>query len=125
MPLKDYHILLAGNYTNCEKRMKNLTKKLSKNEKLLQDYNDILKEQLAHNITEKISEDDSEKINDIGTVHYLTHRLAIKQERETTKVRIVFGASSKITGPPLNVFLQDRPLLNLYFEFYYVFVLIV
>ena len=57
-PFKDYHVLLVDNYTNCEKRMKNLRKKLRilmtflrNNElttllkKLLQDYNDIFKEQ--------------------------------------------------------------------------------
>ena len=86
--------------------MKNLSKKLSKNGKLLQDYNNIFKEQLAHNITENISEDESEKINDIGTVHYLLHRPVIKEERETIKVRTVFDASSKITGPSLNAFLR-------------------
>ena len=53
-PFKDYHDLLVDNYTNYKKQMKNLSKKLSKNEKLLKDYNDIFKEQLAHNI-EKIS----------------------------------------------------------------------
>ena len=86
-------------------------KKLSKNEKLLQDYNDISNEQLASNITKKLSEHESEKINDIGIVHYLPHRPVIKEERETTKVRIVFDGSSKITGPSLNEFLFSGPLI--------------
>ena len=33
--------------------------------KLLQDYNNIFKEQLAESIIEKFSEDESEKMNDI------------------------------------------------------------
>ena len=82
--------------------MRKTNEKFSKNEKLLQDYNDIFKEQLAHNIIEKISEDESEKVNDIGTVHYLPHRPVLKEERETTKVRVVLDASSKITRPLLN-----------------------
>ena len=104
--------MLADNYANCEKRMKNLSKKLSKNEKLFQDYNDIFKEQLAHNITEKNSEDESEKINDIETVHYLPHRPVLKEERETTKVKIAFYASSTITGPSLNECLFSAPSIT-------------
>ena len=44
-PFKDYHDLLVDNYTNYKKRLKNLSQKLNKNEKLLKDYNDIFKEQ--------------------------------------------------------------------------------
>ena len=109
---KDYHDLLADNYTNCEEQMKNLSKNLSKNEKLLQDYSDIFKEQPAYKIIEKISEDESKEINGIGTVHYLPHRSVIKEERETTKVRIVFDASSKTTGSSLNEFLFSGPSIT-------------
>ena len=55
----------------------------TKNVKLLQDYNEIFKEQLVYHITEKISEDESKKISDIEIVHYLPHHLVIKEERET------------------------------------------
>ena len=78
--------------------MKNFSKKRNKNEKLLQDYNDIFKEQPAHNIIEKISEDESEKINHIKTVHYLAHRPVLKEERETTKIRIVLDTSSILSA---------------------------
>lgn len=37
--------------------MKNFNKKLSKNEQWLEYYNNIFKEQLAHNIIENVSED--------------------------------------------------------------------
>ena len=57
---------------------------------------------IRHSIIEKISEYESEEINDIGTIHYLPHRLVINEGRETTKVRVAFDASSKITGPKLN-----------------------
>ena len=62
----------------------------------MQDYNDIFKEQLAHHITEKNSEDELKQRNDIGKVHFIPHSPVIKEERETTKVRIVFDVSSKI-----------------------------
>ena len=66
--------------------MKILSKRLSSNEELLQDYNKILKEQLAHNIIEKIFEGESEEINNIRIVNNLLHLPVIKQERETTKL---------------------------------------
>ena len=62
----------------------------------MQDYNDIFKEQLAHHITEKNSEDELKKINDIGKVHFIPHSPVIKKERETTKVRIVFDVNFKL-----------------------------
>ena len=62
----------------------------------------FLGRRLEDSIIEKISEYESEEINDIGTIHYLPHRLVINEGRETTKVRVAFDASSKITGPKLN-----------------------
>ena len=107
-PFKDYHDLLA----ELRKTNEKFEQKLSKNEKLLQDFNDIFKEQLAHNIIQKISEDESEKRNDIGTVHYLPHHPVLKEERDKTKVRIVFDASSKPTGPSLNECLFPGPSIT-------------
>ena len=66
--------------------MKNLSKRLSSNEELLQDYNEILKEQLVHNIIENFFEGESEEIKNIRIVNSLLHRPVTKQERETTKL---------------------------------------
>ena len=66
--------------------MKNLSKRLSSYEELLQDYNKILKEQLVHNIIENFLEGESEEIKNIRIVNSLLHRPVTKQERETTKL---------------------------------------
>ena len=66
--------------------MKNLSKRLSSYEELLQDYNKILKEQLVHNIIENFFEGESEEIKNIRIVNSLLHRPVTKQERETTKL---------------------------------------
>ena len=50
--------------------------------------------------------------NESGKIHYLPHRAVVKSERETTKVRAVFGASSKQSDEPsLNDLLYAGPCL--------------
>ena len=40
---------------------------------------------------------------DVGEVHYLPHTPVIREEKQTTKIRAVFDASSyKVNGPSLN-----------------------
>ena len=110
-PFKSDHDLLGDNYSNCQKRMKNLSKKVSKNETLLNDYNSIIKEQLLHNVIEKVPKDEKDKVN-VGSIHYLPHRPVVREERETTKVRMVFDASSKISEPSLNDCLFSGPSIT-------------
>ena len=43
---------------------------------------------------------------------YLPHRLVIKDDRVTSKVRIVFDNSSKIKEPPLNDCVNPGPFLT-------------
>ena len=42
-------------------------------------------------------------------MHYLPHRAVIKEQRETTKIRVVFDASCGINGPSLNECLYSGP----------------
>ena len=47
-----------------------------------------------------------------GTIHYLPHTAVIKSERKTTKIRVVFDASSKQSDEPsLNDLLYTGPCL--------------
>ena len=46
-----------------------------------------------------------------GDVHYLPHRPVVRVNRETTKIRIVFDASAKSSGPSLNECLYPGPNL--------------
>ena len=38
----------------------------------------------------------------VGNIYYLPHRPVVKDDRVTSKVRIMFDANSKIEGPLLN-----------------------
>ena len=49
----------------------------------------------------------------IGEVHYLPHHPVVRKDRETTKVRVVYDASSKESGgPSLNQCLYTGPPLT-------------
>ena len=82
------------------------------NPELLANYDEIIKTYEKENI-EKI-----ETVGKPGLMHYLPHHAVIKNERDTTKTRIVFDASSKIgNNPSLNDCLHSVPcLLPLIFD---------
>ena len=54
----------------------------------------------------------SERSKELLHIYYLPHRPLIKDDRVTSKVRIVFHASSKIEGPSLNDCLHPGPSLT-------------
>ena len=94
---------------HCEARLKTLVNKFSKDEKLLQEYNNIIKDQLKENVIERVSKNN---VSCVGSTHYLPHRPVVRQDKITTKVRMVFDASSKNTGPSLNECLYPGPSLT-------------
>ena len=62
----------------------------------------------------KVPPDD---VGEVGSVHYLPHRPIIREDRNTTKVRPVFDASAKTTGPSLNDCLHTGPnLLSMIYD---------
>ena len=72
------------------KRLDNVERKLSRNEKVKGEYGDIIEEQLRAGVVEEAPQSSSGK-----RVFYMPHKPVVKQSAVTAKVRIVFDASAK------------------------------
>ena len=84
------------------------------NPDLLNEYDKIISEQLNLNIIEKVNSFDK-----IGETHYLPHKVVIRDEKETTKIRVMLDACcpSRKGGPSLNDVLHaGGPLTSLLFD---------
>ena len=108
LPWKEHYPLLPDNYEVAVSRLNSVLKRLRRNPELLTEYNRIIEEQSSKGI---ISEVDSNSEIKVGRLHYLPHHPVIREDKQTTKVRIVYDASAKSTGPSLNECLYAGPPL--------------
>ena len=109
MPFKDEHAILPDNYALSKTRLTNLVRKLKRSPSLAAEYQQVIKTQLESGIIEKVN--DSEPV-EVGKVCYLPHKAVIRENKETTKVRVVFYASAKTPeGPSLNDCMHAGPSL--------------
>ena len=92
LPFKPNHPILEDNYRLSINRLGNLLRKLKKQPELIEQYDNIIKEQKRENIIEEVS-NDNEAVE--GVTHYLPHKAVIRDDKETTKMRMVFDASAK------------------------------
>ena len=93
---------VASNLEQCTNRLNSLHSRLSKEPDLLREYDNIFREQLDQGIIEKVAP--SEVDND--NVRFMPHFGVIRRDRITSKLRIVFDASSKVSADELS--LNDR-----------------
>ena len=111
LPFKEKHPLIFDNYNLCEKRLMKLCSSLKGNPELLKQYNSTVTAQKELGIVKEVK---SPGIK--GEVYYLPRHSVIREDKTTTKVRIVFDASSKESGPSLNECLykdaQTTPLIS-------------
>ncbi|GFT70902.1 integrase catalytic domain-containing protein [Trichonephila clavipes] len=96
-PWKGHTQELNDNFSVAEKRVKSLTRRFIRNPTLYIQYSEILKEHESQGIIERVLE--TEKPTD-RAVFYLPHQAVFRQESLTTKMRIVFDASSHEDGQP-------------------------
>ena len=108
MPWKEFHQPLPHNYDLSLKRLKRLLQRLRRDPRILEEYSAIIQDQLDKGVIEIVKEINSHS----GRVHYLAHHAVVRQDKETTKVRIVYDASARSQGPSLNDCLHTGPKFN-------------
>lgn len=99
-----------GNSRNiAEARFKVLEKRLSKNAYLKKRYTDVINEYIQLGHMREV--DQKDKLKDIAV--YLPHHAVVRDDKSTTKVRVVFNASEKNSaGVSLNDTLMIGPTLQ-------------
>ncbi|KAK3737969.1 hypothetical protein QZH41_009200 [Actinostola sp. cb2023] len=113
LPWKIAHKTLPTNYANSIGRLKSTIRRLRREPDVLQEYEAVIKEQLKAGIIETVTE-----LEERSKVHYLPHQAVVRRNAETTKVRVVYDASSKDgkRGVSLNDCLHVGPSNPLLFD---------
>ena len=106
-PWKPNHPDLPSNKENSPRRLQKLNRKLEC-DCLTKDYDDIINEQLAEGVIKKAPPVSQPK------EFYIPHKSVIRKSAETTKMRIVYEASSRAmpNSPSLNDCLYPGPVLQ-------------
>lgn len=101
--------LLADNRSIAESRLLSQLRRLRDHPDLMKQYDDTISEYFTEGHAERVPDDPTSSDN----VYYLPHHAVIRREAVTTKVRVVFDASSHVYGErSLNEVLHKGPNLN-------------
>ena len=98
LPWRECHDPLPDHYDLSRRQLCGLLQRLKHEPAILREYNTIIREQLRKGIVEVVSE----AADMPGPTHYLPHHAVVRRDKKTTKVRVVYNASAKSTGPSLN-----------------------
>ena len=107
LPWKSYHPPLPDNFNLCQTRLFGLIKRLRQSPHILREYDNIIQDQINKGIVEIV--EDPWTSGKIGKLHYLPHHGVIREDKSMTKLRIVYDASARTTGPSLNNCLYAGP----------------
>ncbi|XP_065893454.1 uncharacterized protein [Dysidea avara] len=80
----------SNGFSQCLERLKRLRARLQDDSQLLKEYDDIFKKQLEDNIIERVETNEYDV-----RYHYLPHHGVIREDKQTTRLRIVFDGSAK------------------------------
>ena len=117
LPWKGNHPPLPTNKAGSLNRLDSLVRKLKK-QNTLEQYDQIIQDQLQQGIVERVENDATNK------EFYIPHKPVVRESAETTKMRIVYDGSARAnpkapslndcleTGPPLQNLLWDVLVRN-------------
>ena len=106
LPWKTPRPMLPDNFELSQRRLFNLLKRLRQTPHVLTQYDAVIREQIKSGIVEIV---ENPHDGPIGATHYIPHHAVIREDKKTTKMRIVYDASAKSTGPSLNCCLYAGP----------------
>ena len=106
LPWKENTPPLPDNFELCCRQLDSLIRRLKQNSPFLAEYNSVIRDQLSRWIIEVV---DDPSLDEHDRVHYLPHHGVVRHDKTTSKLRIVYDASAKTTGPSLNDCLYTRP----------------
>ena len=92
LPWKSNHPYLPDNYSNATRRLATTFNRLKRNPDVLKKYHETIMDQLDKNMIETC-----EPTKITNKIHYLPHREVIREDKTSTKLRIVYDASSKLS----------------------------
>ena len=72
-------------------------------------YDAVIREQLEKGIVQTV---ECPEMTNGNRIHYLPHHAIIRQDKNTTKLRVVYDASARADGPSLNDSLHVGPKFN-------------
>ena len=108
LPWKSENNNLSSNYDVAKRRFDQLIKKFQNDVPLFDQYREVIQDYVSQGIVEPV-----ENVVSDNPIYYLPHRAVINEEHLTTKLRVVFDASSHATGcQSLNDCLMTGPNLN-------------
>ena len=106
LPWKEMHPTLPDNYHLSNKRLFGLLHRLKQRPSVLREYDATIKDQLCKRIVEQVDRSDHPIP---GDTHYIPHHAVIRQDKQTTKLCVVYNASAKEDGASLNNYLYAGP----------------
>ena len=92
LPWKEDRPAIDNDRELCLSRLYSLQYRLKRDEPLLTEYDKAIKDQLASGIIEEIPH--SEPHRQENTVHYIPHHAVIREDKKTTKIRVVYDGSA-------------------------------
>jgi len=97
---------IADHHDLALKRLNGLLKHLRQTPDILQQYDTVIREQFNKGIIEAVDKPEAQSNHQL---HYLSHHTVVREDKKTTKLRIVYDASVKTNGPSLNDCLYTGP----------------